>query len=341
MTDFSDRVKSQLFSFKKHPFAFYFSISWISLNWKALIYLFSDMSSDEKIEKIIKIHDPISIFIFDIFTINIPPFFLFWILLPIISATFIVFIFNPIVAKKFYKKQLDTDFVFKDIKRTIESEERLTKEESIKLKIELYEQSNKYIYITTQNESLKIQLNAKELEINNAVKNAINDVSNTKDAEIRDYKNKISTKDSQIENLHTENKNLEHELKTAEQNYEEALNWSNKYNQIYETLKNLIIKYELIDRIKNEPYFRDFINYATEYRYNRDIDIDIYKKNEFHKRWINQIQAFNKNGLVDLASGELQILGEVIYDLKNDLKQEENKIYFNANATENPVILAD
>lgn len=104
------------------------------------------MSSDEKIEKIIKIHDPISIFIFDIFTINIPPFFLFWILLPIISATFIVFIFNPIVAKKFYKKQLDTDFVFKDIKRTIESEERLTKEESIKLKIELYEQSNKYIY---------------------------------------------------------------------------------------------------------------------------------------------------------------------------------------------------
>ena len=147
MTDFSDRVKSQLFSFKKHPFAFYFSISWISLNWKALIYLFSDMSADEKIEKIIKIHDSLSIFIFDIFTITIPPFFLFWnLLLPIIGATVIVFIFNPIVAKKFYKKQLDTDFVFKDIKRTIESEERLTKEESIKLKIELYEQSNKYIH---------------------------------------------------------------------------------------------------------------------------------------------------------------------------------------------------
>jgi hypothetical protein len=102
---------------------------------------------------------------------------LFWnLLLPIIGATVIVFIFNPIVAKKFYKKQLDTDFVFKDIKRTIESEERLTKEESIKLKIELHEQSNKYIYITTQNESLKIQLNAKELEMNNAVKNTKNAV---------------------------------------------------------------------------------------------------------------------------------------------------------------------
>jgi hypothetical protein len=104
------------------------------------------MNADEKIEKIIKIHDPLSIFIFDFFITNISPFILFWILLPIIGASVIVFIFNPYVAKKFYKKQLDTDFVFKDIKRTIESEERLTKEESIKLKIELYEQSNKYIY---------------------------------------------------------------------------------------------------------------------------------------------------------------------------------------------------
>ena len=339
MTDFSDRVKSQLFSFKKHPFAFYFSISWISLNWKALIYLFSDMSADEKIEKIIKIHDPLSIFIFDIFTITIPPFFLFWnLLLPIIGATVIVFIFNPIVAKKFYKKQLDTDFVFKDIKRTIESEERLTKEESIKLKIELYEQSNKYIYIATQNESLKIQLNAKELEINNAVKNAKIEISNIKDSEISDYKNKISSKDSEIENLRYENKNLKTELKIAEQKYEETVNDLNKYNQISEKLKSFIIKYELTNQIKKEAYIKDFIEYASEYRF--IINKNIYEQDKFYKRWSEKIQAFEENGLVE-KTGKIQIMGEVIYSLKNKLQQKETKIYFDAKVTENPIILAD
>lgn len=174
--------------------------------------------------------------------------------------------------------------------------------------------------------------------MNNAVKNAKIEISNIKDSEISDYKKKISSKDSEIENLRYENQNLKTELKIAEQKNEETVNDLNKYNQISEKLKSFIIKYELTNQIKKEAYIKDFIEYASEYRF--FINKNIYEQDKFYKRWNKKIQAFYENGLVE-KTGEILIWGEVIYDLKNNLKQEENKIYFDAKATENPIILAD
>ena len=116
------------------------------------------------------------------------------------------------------------------------------------------------------------------------------------------------------------------------------MNDLNKYNQISEKLKSFIIKYELTNQIKKEAYIKDFIGYASEYRF--IINKNIYEQDKFYKRWSEKIQAFEENGLVE-KTGEILILGEVIYNLKNDLKQEENKIYFDAKVTENPIILAD
>jgi hypothetical protein len=206
MTDFSDSIKAQLFSSKKHPFAFYFCVSWISFNWKGLIYLFSDISADEKIDKITKIHDVIhlSIPMFNVIW-ELPPYLIFWILLPLILATLIVFVFNPYVAKTFYKKQLNTDFVFKDIRRTIESEERLTKEESNKLKLKLIETEIKHVYVDSNNKNLEAQL---KIEIDNKqreIKLAVNEKSNEKDLIINKLTSQIRSLDNEIFQLKEDN----------------------------------------------------------------------------------------------------------------------------------------
>ena len=180
------------------------------------------------------------------------------------------------------------------------------------------------IYIATQNESLKIQLNAKELEMNNAVKNTKNEISNIKDLEINDYKKKISSKDSEIENLGYENKNLKKELKIAEQKYEETVNDLNKYNQIREKLKSFIIKYEVTNQIKKEAYIKDFIEYASEYRI--IINKNIYEQDKFYKKQLDTDFVFKD--IKRTIESEERLTKEESIKLKTELYEQSNKYIY-------------
>ncbi len=322
MTDFSDRVKAQLFSFKKHPFAFYFFISWVSMNWKALIYLFSDIDADEKIEKITHLHDPINLTISKInFVYEIPPYLVFWILIPLALATTIVFVVNPVIAKRFYTKQLNTDFVFRDIKRSIESKDRLTEEESIKLKLELLEQANKYVYIASQNETLKSQLQIEKDNKTREVKNAVDSISNKLTKELNSKDAEITKTNNSVQSLRTEKERLEQELKSVNKKYEQLEGHLQIYNihvqNIDSALKELMIKYGLIEKIKQEVFIEDFILFAARFLAERDV----YKKEAIVSEWAEKIDTFDRAKLFDKRTNDISIFGNVVYQLRDRFKK--------------------
>lgn len=322
MTDFSDSIKAQLFSFKKHPFAFYFCVSWISLNWKGLIYLFSDISADEKIDKITKIHDTLhlSIPIFNVIW-ELPPYLIFWILLPLILATLIVFAFNPIVAKTFYKKQLSTDFVFKDIRRTIESEERLTKDESNKLKLKLIETETKHVYVDSNNKSLEAQNRDLEAQLKmekenkeREIKLAVNEKSNENDLiknKLTDQINSLNRElTGQIGSLNNEIFRLKEDNNSAKDELKKYHDLEDFKTDLENALEFLWKKFNIINLIKNEAYINDFMNYAREIELAKD---DPYRTDEIIKTWGIKKNFFKNNLLINPNTGQLLSLGIIIY----------------------------
>ena len=118
MSNIKSKISENFALSKKHPFAFYFIISWLIINWKVVLFLlFDPVKSQAKIQ-LIK-----SLFIPEGFCQTKAFSFICWfssdwnpdnklltfdIGLPILVAFIVVFIINPYLASWFYEKEQRT-----------------------------------------------------------------------------------------------------------------------------------------------------------------------------------------------------------------------------------------
>ncbi|MFT7099199.1 MAG: hypothetical protein ACJAS6_001073 [Rickettsiales bacterium] len=336
MNNFSDNIKAKLFSFKKHPLAFYFLLSFITINWEAILYMFSELEIDKKIPAIkSKLHKITSIdfsftptFIADMLsTLN-------HLALPFFVASFIVFIFNPKIAKAFYEKHIKTDFQFKNLRRGIEDNECLTNEESLSIKIENLRQEEKYLNISNQNSSLKTLLDSEKESkriMVESLRSQINNEKETKKREIESLKAQLSrdklSSEKELQNKFDKElskKDLDMKKLTIDLNQLEACkeelenakeqNDSNRNNISYTT--SMLKKYDFDSKIKQEFFYDDFIKFVDKLKIlgGGDYEVNYYEKQKIIESYEEKIEVFDQKGLFDKRNNNIKFLGKLVYN---------------------------
>lgn len=117
--DFKNSIKAKLYDFNYTPFMSSLVISWVAINHKYLLVLFSDKLDVDK--KLIILNDTYSCnAVFGYFSFYFTP---------ILFALFYVYIY-PIISKKIYEYTLEQTKRLKGIKQRIEDETPLTQEEA-------------------------------------------------------------------------------------------------------------------------------------------------------------------------------------------------------------------
>ncbi|HOI84102.1 MAG TPA: hypothetical protein PKW30_07310, partial [Campylobacterales bacterium] len=126
LNDLKDSIKAKLYDFNYTPFMSSLLISWIVINHKYLLVLFSDKIDVDK--KLMMLNDAYSYnAVFGYFSFY---------LAPLLFALFYVYIY-PLISKKFYEYTLEQTKALKKIKQEIEDKTPLTQEEAREIRTQI------------------------------------------------------------------------------------------------------------------------------------------------------------------------------------------------------------
>ncbi len=126
LNDFKDSVKAKLYDFNYTPFMSSLVISWIIINHKYLLVLFSEKLDIGK--KLTMLNDTYSYnAVFGYFSFYF---------MPLLFALFYVYVY-PLIAKKFYEYTLWRTKELKSIKQKIEDETPITQEEAREIRAQI------------------------------------------------------------------------------------------------------------------------------------------------------------------------------------------------------------
>ena len=204
LNDFKDSIKAKLYDFNSTPFMSSLVISWVAINHKYLLVLFSDKIDVDK--KLMMLNDTYSYnAVFGYFSFYFAP---------LLFALFYVYAY-PLISKKFYEYTLEQTKKLKGIKQKIEDETPLTQEEARwhRIQITKLEAENNDIRARlasaakTYDDKLtkQIQLEtAKVREENSALQEQLNDLgaySEGLQSEIRNKEKEINFLKQELEPL--------------------------------------------------------------------------------------------------------------------------------------------
>lgn len=126
VNDLKDSIKAKLYDFNYTPFMSSLVISWIVINHKYLLVLFSDKIDVDK--KLVMLNDA--------YSYNAVYSFVGFYILPLVFALFYVFGY-PRISKIFYEYTLKQTKKLKEIKQKIEDETPITQEEARKIRAQI------------------------------------------------------------------------------------------------------------------------------------------------------------------------------------------------------------
>jgi hypothetical protein len=271
LNDFKDSIKAKLYDFNYTPFMSSLVISWIVINHKYLLVLFSDKLDIDK--KLIMLNDT--------YSYNAVHSCFGFYILPLVFALFYVFGY-PRISKIFYEYTLKQTKKLKEIKQKIEDETPLTQEEARWHRVEMEKliQRNNSLEGSLAGEQkryeeqvqIKIELETSKIrEENIALQEQLDNAYTYEEGlqgEIRNKEKEIDFLKQELENLKIESANKveenlieDDEMKILKYLYESNYKTTYRDSAINNIVSATKIPRVVVEKIVNELILKDTLTH--------------------------------------------------------------------------------